>query len=62
MVGKRRARHPGRCGPVVVHEAGDHVELEAEIDALAVISNCAQIHNPVNGFNPTPVRVLVFRR
>jgi uncharacterized protein YcgI (DUF1989 family) len=39
---------------------GDHVELEAEMDALAVISNCAQIHNPVNGFSPTPVRVLVF--
>jgi len=40
---------------------GDHVELEAEMDALAVISNCAQIHNPVNGFNPTPIRVLVLR-
>ena len=42
-------------------KAGDHVELEAQVDTLAVISNCAQIHNPVNGFNPTPVRVIVFR-
>ena len=38
---------------------GDHVELEAEMDVLAVISNCAQLYNPVNGFNPTPIRVLV---
>lgn len=40
---------------------GDHVELEAEMDTLAVISNCAQLYNPVNGFNPTPVRVIVSR-
>ena len=40
---------------------GDHVELEAEMDALAVISNCAQVYNPVNGFTPTPVRVVVTR-
>ena len=40
---------------------GDYVELEASIDALAVISNCAQVHNPVNGFNPTPIRVVVSR-
>ena len=38
---------------------GDHVELEAAMDALAVISNCAQLYNPVNGFNPTPIRVIV---
>ncbi|HUG38378.1 MAG TPA: urea amidolyase associated protein UAAP1 [Candidatus Limnocylindrales bacterium] len=40
---------------------GDHVELEAEMDVLAVISNCAQLYNPVNGFNPTPIRVIVSR-
>ena len=38
---------------------GDHVELEAEMDVLTVISNCAQLYNPVNGFNPTPIRVVV---
>jgi urea carboxylase-associated protein 1 len=38
---------------------GDYVELEAEMDVLAVISNCAQLYNPVNGFNPTPIRVIV---
>jgi uncharacterized protein len=38
---------------------GDYVELEAGMDVLAVISNCAQTRNPVNGFNPTPIRVIV---
>ena len=39
---------------------GDHVELRAEMDVLCVISNCPQINNPCNGFDPTPVRVLVW--
>ena len=40
---------------------GDYVELEADMDTLAVISNCHQLYNPVNGFNPTPIRVIVSR-
>jgi len=39
---------------------GDYVELLASRDAIAVISNCAQIFNPCNGYNPTPVRVVVY--
>jgi len=38
---------------------GDYVDLRAEMDALAVISNCPQVHNPCNGFNPTPIRLIV---
>jgi uncharacterized protein len=38
---------------------GDYVELRAEMDVLAVLSNCPQTHNPCNGFNPTPIRVIV---
>lgn len=38
---------------------GDHVELLAEMDVLCVISNCPQVNNPCNGFNPTPIRVLI---
>ena len=38
---------------------GDHVELRAEMDLLCVISNCPQINNPCNGFDPTPIRVLI---
>lgn len=39
---------------------GDYVELVAEMDVLCVISNCPQINNPCNGFDPTPIRVLVW--
>lgn len=40
-------------------EPGTFVELRAEMDALAVISNCPQINNPCNDFNPTPIRVVI---
>ena len=42
-----------------ISRPGDHVELRAETDVLAVLSNCPQINNPVNDYNPTPVRVTV---
>ncbi|WP_019953379.1 urea amidolyase associated protein UAAP2 [Yoonia vestfoldensis] len=38
---------------------GDHLELVAEMDVLCVISNCPQINNPCNGFDPTPCRVII---
>ena len=41
---------------------GDRVELRAERDVLAVLSNCPQINNATNDFNPTPIRVTVFGR
>ena len=41
---------------------GDHVEMRAEMDVLCVISNCPQINNPCNGFNPTPIRVVISDR
>ena len=40
---------------------GDHVDLRAEMDVLAVISNCPQINNPVNDYKPTPVRAIVYQ-
>jgi uncharacterized protein YcgI (DUF1989 family) len=39
--------------------AGSYVELRAEMNVLAVISNCPQINNPCNDFNPTPIRVII---
>ncbi len=33
--------------------------LRAEMDALAVISNCPQVNNPCNNFKPTPIRVQI---
>jgi urea carboxylase-associated protein 1 len=35
------------------------VDVRAEMDVIVVVSNCPQINNPCNGFNPTPVRMLV---
>jgi urea carboxylase-associated protein 1 len=40
---------------------GSYVELRAERDVLAVLSNCPQMHNPCNGYNPTPIRVVIYR-
>jgi urea carboxylase-associated protein 1 len=37
---------------------GDFVELKAEMDVLCVISNCPQVNNPCNGWNPTPIQLL----
>ncbi|WP_160008556.1 urea amidolyase associated protein UAAP2 [Rhizobium sp. 18055] len=39
---------------------GDYVEMVADMDVLCVISNCPQINNPCNGFDPTPIRVLIW--
>lgn len=38
---------------------GLSVDLRAEMDVTVVVSNCPQINNPCNGFNPTPVRMIV---
>lgn len=38
---------------------GLHVDLEADMDVTVVVSNCPQINNPCNGFDPTPVRMIV---
>jgi uncharacterized protein len=38
---------------------GMYVDLQAQMDLIAVISNCPQINNPCNGFNPTSIRVVI---
>ncbi len=40
---------------------GDFVDLRAETDVLAVLSNCPQMNNPAAGYDPTPIRVIVWR-
>ncbi|MBB3258350.1 hypothetical protein F4827_003218 [Paraburkholderia bannensis] len=39
---------------------GKYVEVRAEDDVTVLISNCPQLNNPCNGYNPTPVRLLVW--
>jgi hypothetical protein len=45
-----------------VSEAGKYVELRAEMDVLILISNCPQLNNPCNAYNPTPVQILIWDR
>ena len=40
--------------------AGDYLDLRAEMDLFVAISNCPQDKNPCNGFNPTPLQIIVF--
>ena len=37
---------------------GKYVEVRAERDLLVLISNCPQLNNPCNGWNPTPIQLL----
>ena len=39
---------------------GKYVEMRAEMDVLVLVSNCPQLNNPCNAYNPTPVRCLVW--
>lgn len=40
--------------------AGKYVELVAHMDIIVLISNCPQLNNPCNGYNPTPAELLVW--
>ena len=42
-----------------ISAAGLHVDLTARMDVLVVISNCPQVNNPCNGFDPTPIRLVI---
>lgn len=39
---------------------GKYVELEAKMDTIVLISNCPQLNNPCNAYNPTPIEVVVW--
>ncbi|MDZ7924442.1 MAG: urea carboxylase-associated family protein [Marinagarivorans sp.] len=39
---------------------GKYVELRANMDIVMLISNCPQLNNPCNGYNPTPIEWLVW--
>ena len=44
-----------------ISEPGKYVELRAETDVLVAISNCPQLNNPCNAYDPTPVQVLIWK-
>jgi len=39
---------------------GKYVEMRAEMDVLVLISNCPQLNNPCNAYNPTPIQLLIW--
>ena len=39
---------------------GKYVEMRAHMDVIVLISNCPQLNNPCNAYNPTPVEVLIW--
>jgi urea carboxylase-associated protein 1 len=43
-----------------ISAGGKYVELLAEMDVLCLISNCPQLNNPCNAYNPTPIRILIW--
>jgi hypothetical protein len=43
-----------------ISAAGKYVEMRAEMDVVCLISNCPQLNNPCNAYNPTPIRLLVW--
>lgn len=43
-----------------ISDAGKYVELQAKMDVIALISNCPQLNNPCNAYNPTPIEVLIW--
>ena len=43
-----------------VSAPGKYVELRAETDVLVLVSNCPQLNNPCNAYNPTPVRFVIW--
>lgn len=40
---------------------GKRVAVRADVDVLVLVSNCPQMNNPCNDFNPTPLRMIVVR-
>lgn len=43
-----------------VSAPGKYVQIRAERDLLVLISNCPQLNNPCNGYDPTPIRLLAW--
>ncbi|MDU7811092.1 MAG: DUF1989 domain-containing protein, partial [Atlantibacter hermannii] len=50
----------GLCFADGISAPGKYVELVAKMNVLVLISNCPQLNNPCNGYNPTPIAVTVW--
>jgi len=43
-----------------ISDAGKYVELKAMMDVIVLVSNCPQLNNPCNAYNPTPAEMLIW--
>ena len=43
-----------------ISKPGDYVDLKAEMDTLVLVSNCPQLNNPCNAFNPSPIQMIIW--
>lgn len=43
-----------------ISASGKYVEMVAKMDVIVLISNCPQLNNPCNAYNPTPIEVLIW--
>ena len=43
-----------------ISSKGDYVEMVALMDTLVLISNCPQLNNPCNDYNPTPIQLIIW--
>lgn len=44
-----------------ISKPGDYVDLRADMDVLAVLSNCPEALNPATGVRPTPIQAIVYQ-
>lgn len=42
--------------------SGKYVEMTARMDVIVLISNCPQLNNPCNGYNPTPIELITWNQ
>ncbi|MGM0552192.1 MAG: urea amidolyase associated protein UAAP2 [Pseudomonadota bacterium] len=43
-----------------ISSPGKYVEMRAEMDVIVLVSNCPQLNNPCNAYNPTPIEMIVW--
>lgn len=43
-----------------ISDAGKYVEMTARMDVIALVSNCPQLNNPCNAYNPTPIEMIIW--
>lgn len=41
-------------------QAGMYVDLRAAMDVIMLVSNCPQLNNPCNAYNPTPIEIQIW--